>query len=830
MINEKEKVSIVQTLERIKKTHEQLQEGFKAEQYEEYKKIIQDIADDIALVLLVSEERYQERLRRRPLLNHTIEARINKEKQIYVKKQWDAYVQNMVKETFLDKGDGRFFQKPIPSQKFKAKDFEKWFAPEKGSILGSITKDHYAYIAEKIKQQGNKIINALETALTLAKAKCKDMFQEYTTPEELLKNAGIKYKQKSYDLLAEGNGKEKWWTRGTNGPDIITTWPEVKLNFKKIGYIIKYLKETNCVDYQIFIDPKDRLYMYLLEKNISIIVSDIVTNNKFKDATYIIRWPLLESKPLNKEELSEMQGKRIIYTDTRGRRIEEILDENPSSRPNIGEVRDDDEIQEKTLITDKKEFISIMKDNFTRDTLTRNSYSEFAKAYNADEKNAYFLRETLNGNGSILGVGNKSSTTEIKNSIFWNPSNSTKEERYSYLTSDEIKTNLIKLSTYGDFNPDRDFWITSYWSRIVNILKIGFDEKDKTIIEKKSMPEKKKVLKEVLGFDLPLRGGTLSLRLWGEVSSGTIEYQKMLWEKFLLEQKKETGKIRYKILIQEIAQYERERKRSISPNSKKTEIKEKTETQIGAVLKKNKEIVPISFQDIQYTVHDAKIIGEDTEYRVVEIPGYIQEIRLYKRNISSDKDLAIGKKVPVFGVRMFEKFTKVLLEKQKWFHKVIKFFNETKNNSNEFIPGETYTGMVNNMNEKHMWVSLTEFLSGRIEIPKGKTFHMGDKIHVVLRWHDRKIPERLNLEIAPKQKTEKKEWLKFENIQLSKRYKTIVEKNCGKFWLLRIPGTEVTFQLFHEDCMFTDLAPGEEISAKPIAKFESSRTFKALVV
>lgn len=121
---------------------------------------------------------------------------------------------------------------------------------------------------------------------------------------------------------------------------------------------------------------------------------------------------------VSKEALKDYQGKKIVYSENRTRRVEGMFTDDPQNRPLIGDEKEDQVEETKTLITDKEDFIAIIKEHFTQKSLNIPSYSKFAREYNLKQGNTLLLNDTLIGNASLLGLGGKRSIEDIKKAIF----------------------------------------------------------------------------------------------------------------------------------------------------------------------------------------------------------------------------------------------------------------------------------------------------------------------------------------------------------------------------------------------------------------------------
>jgi hypothetical protein len=125
---------------------------------------------------------------------------------------------------------------------------------------------------------------------------------------------------------------------------------------------MKYLLENNIPfrANNIIEDNNQRYQFYFYDKDITILISDEVSGNCFRDSTYAIKGIVPGLRNVNKEELKNYQGKKIVYNENRNRRIESVFTDDPQNRPIIGEEKDDVNIVPKTLITDRATFISII--------------------------------------------------------------------------------------------------------------------------------------------------------------------------------------------------------------------------------------------------------------------------------------------------------------------------------------------------------------------------------------------------------------------------------------------------------------------------------------
>ena len=151
-------------------------------------------------------------------------------------------------------------------------------------------------------------------------------------------------------------------------------------------------------------DNTQRYQFYFYDKDITILISDVIVANKFRDATFVVKGMVPGLKYISKEELKKYQGRKIAFSDTRDRRIESVFTDNPENRSTIGEDKDDVEPANKTTVTDRAKFIDIIKTHFTPETLNVTSYEEFAQHYNGDPQHTELLKDTIYGNAGLLGL------------------------------------------------------------------------------------------------------------------------------------------------------------------------------------------------------------------------------------------------------------------------------------------------------------------------------------------------------------------------------------------------------------------------------------------
>jgi hypothetical protein len=169
---------------------------------------------------------------------------------------------------------------------------------------------------------------------------------------------------------------------------------------------MKHLKD-NEIPFRannIIQDNDQRYQFYFYKHDITILISDEVMNGGFRDATYVVKGMVPGLKYVNKEELKNYQGKKMIFNDTRPTRIDSVFADNPENRSVLGEEKEESVEIKKTLITDRAKFIAIIKEHFTPETFNGASYKEFAKEYNAKQGNELLLNDTIYGAVSLLGL------------------------------------------------------------------------------------------------------------------------------------------------------------------------------------------------------------------------------------------------------------------------------------------------------------------------------------------------------------------------------------------------------------------------------------------
>lgn len=706
-------------LKNLKQKFDQWIETFDIDNYQDLQKIIKKIEDEIEFLFMVSEDRYKERLTKRALNNEKIAIENKESKSKIIQENWNKYKEAKVKEIFIDHQDWRFTQRWSSTKKFKEKDFLDWFKAKE-----FIESDKYNEIIPDLLIKSKSFIDQLKYTLEDTKSRTKDIFQNYDNLAQLFLKLWIQPQIRDYDFFS----KWTWTPREKSDTPKINKIDKETPEFKKVWYIFKYLQDNKITfnPRHILRYPDWNLYIYLQTKNITIIVSDEITwNNCFRDATYIVKWPILENEPITKEMIWEYEGKRIMFTENRTDRIQDILEQNPDNREKIKTQNwiHEDEIG-KELITNKNEFIKTIKENFTIDSLNWASYIEFINKYNLDPKNIFLFRSTLVSNYAILWLPRNSSIKTIKNEIRWISDISEKNDKSNFLWNDTIKSELEKLRSYSDFNPEKNLWNASYSYWLSNILKIAFDNKDSNFIYSLPINEKQEKIRTLTGINLPLTAETLSMRL-GWIYSSVKKYQLKLRERFCLYIDWKQDSKKYIDLCLEIQELE---KRSPSVHSKSTKkVKDSIQTVNDEILtsfdipeptkveEKNNltidnltkfwiykwKIVQINSEKIHIKLDNSEIIWRSLNYSFNysvwdSVDVIITDIKQNSKNNSN---------YPLLSIRRFE-----------WQEKVLEFCDWKTFWQDELLKWFCYRWVINNIKWNRIRVSLSKNCSGVLEL------------------------------------------------------------------------------------------------------------------
>jgi hypothetical protein len=137
-------------------------------------------------------------------------------------------------------------------------------------------------------------------------------------------------------------------------------------------------------------------------------------------------------------------------------------------------------------------------------------------------------------------------------------------------------------------------------------------------------------------------------------------------------------------------------------------------------------------------------VEETEKYRMVKIYNCPVELRLYK---TFKNWLHIGDKIEVFGESKNQKnqYIRVIREIKPWYHKERKFLKTHTMPIEEFVRGETYPGVVNNVVGNYIWVSINENYSWRIHLSCIPNAKIGDIVKVIFDGINRDFPNRVNL-------------------------------------------------------------------------------------
>ena len=773
----RENISFTDLDHNIQKFHHDV-DDFSPENYEILKKQLENIKDDIWLILLESEDRYQDRIKRRPRLNK----KIKEENKAGPIKAIEEYIGTNTKEFierlqqkwvhFDDKGN------MLLKRTKKAHQIAN-VVPVQFTPRPIITSDNYKYIRETLEAQEKKVIGELTNTLETANTKAKNIFESYTTPDKLFEKLGISVRKVDYAFFAtQDQGKQKLPRKGGThdiGQDEIIHEPPT---FKKIGFLMKYLLD-NKIPFRAnnIIEDKNQWYQfYLYEHDITILLSDMIMGNGFRDSTYVIKWLVSWLRNVNKEELKHQQGKKIVFNENRPRRIESVFTDDPQNRPVIGEEKEDQNENNKTLITDRTTLITIIKENFTPENLTTATYRKFAKTYNEMQGNNLLLNDTIYGNVSLLGLWGKRTIEDIKKAIFEFTKPKLEIAKDSYLSNEHTKQRLLDIQACEWFDAEKMLWSTSYGNRVMELLRKACKEEYVDAVKNKSRREKKEKIEEYTGIkNLPLFALTLSSMLWWRVRCTDADYQKMLRKKFMMNIHKQSESQEYKELQKEILVYEttwedeslhpninksekRSKKRETNPEeeiSKKVkekneikttkvsedmskttnEIKEKTQSALVKDVLKD----PITMETFPlYKVKSAKIIGETQTYRIMKAYNCPVELRLHKLSVGNNT-FTIGEKIEVFGIKKSfrDEYISVNYEREKWYYKVVEFRHSHPDElADSFIPGEEYQWVVNNIQRNFVYVSLTKTYSWRIPLFTDEQYKIGDIVNVVFEGID----------------------------------------------------------------------------------------------
>lgn len=547
------------------------------ENAEDFRKRLQDIKDDMQLVLLESTDRQEERVERREKINKHIE----KENREWPKKAIERYFKENTQDAlerlskkwlrFDDAGNIQFGK--LKNPKKIANVIPVDFTPtplRKG--------DHYLSVRQKLEHREQEIINELTSLLELAEEKSRNMYEYYTNPSELFEKLGLSIKKVDYAFFAKELNKTPL-PRVWGDQDIVKKWPWEIPNFKKIWAFMKYVIENNILfrASNIVTDNNQWYQFYFYDRDVTVLISDEITGNCFRDATYVIKGMLPGLRNFKKEEFKKYQGKKIIFNDQWCKRLGSVFTENPDHWTNIWEEKDDQPEVTRTLLTDRIKCIELLKDNFTPETFNTSSYKAFARAYNAQQNNEFFLNETINGLVSLFGIWGKVTMEVIKDAIFESkkPKLQIPEDAYLYTKNQHIKNMLVAMSKCEEFDPETVLGSVNYDRWVKELTRKAYGAEFVDDVANKSPKEKKEKLEIYTGIKgFPLYARKLTSMLGGRVRSLDAVYQKMLWKKFIMHMDNKSTLQEYKDLQHEILTYETNwEDGKIKPNVNKSEHK-----------------------------------------------------------------------------------------------------------------------------------------------------------------------------------------------------------------------------------------------------------------
>lgn len=769
----REKISFTELKQNIQKFQHEV-DDFLPEKNEKLKKEFENIKDDIWLMLLESQERYEMRLERRYDLNKHIKE-YNKEGP---KRAIEEYIREHTKE-FLEK----LYKKWVHMDdkwnmilgKLKRGNQVTNIVPVQFTPKALIVSDKYQWVKQKLEEKWEETLASLLALLDDANAKSKNIFESYTVPSQLFEKLGISVQKVDYSFFVQENNKEKLPRKGGAHDNNKDKVPCEEQTFKKIWFLMKYLLD-NRVPFRAnnIIEDKNQWYQfYLYDNDITILISDVIMNNGFRDSTYVIKWLVAWLRNVNREELKHNQWKKIMFNDSRTRRIEWVFTDDPQNRPIIGEEKEESINVNKTLLTDRSTFIGIIKENFTPDTLTTLSYKKFSKIYNDLQGNDLLINDTIYGNASLLGLWGTRTLEDIKKAIFEFTKPKLEIPKDSCFSNAHTKQRLLDIQGCEWFDPEKILGSTSYGSWVMELLRKACNEEYVDAVKNKSRKEKKDKIEEYTGIkNIPLFALTITSMLWWRVRCVDTEYQKMLRKRFIMNTNNPSSSEEYKWLQKQILEYETKwEDEALHPNTNKSEKRgkkeeisiqsslneEKTE-KISEVVKnieenlskdaskKTKEAgektgseltdilkAPITMETFPlYKVKSAKIIGETQTYWIVKAYNCPIELRLWKSN-TEDGNITIGDKIEIFGVKKIFKddIININQEREKWYHKVVEFRRTHSDTiAEKFVHGEQCEAVVNNIQGKFTYLSLTRSYSWRILTSASASYKIGDVIKV----------------------------------------------------------------------------------------------------
>jgi hypothetical protein len=184
-------------------------------------------------------------------------------------------------------------------------------------------------------------------------------------------------------------------------------------------------------------------------------------------------------------------------------------------------------------------------------------------------------------------------------------------------------------------------------------------------------------------------------------------------------------------------------KKSIKNTQPVKKIQEKAQTEVLGSLKENITLDKFPL----FKVKNAEVIKETDEYRWVQIENCAAELRLYKVNASNGKTLKIGDTIEVFWARknIEKQHIRVYIERKPWYHKVRKFLEEQHRPIQSFVIWQKYPGIINNIDNGFVRISINEPYSGRVRQPLSIKTKVGDMVEVTYNGIDTKCVNRVKL-------------------------------------------------------------------------------------
>ena len=770
-MTEKTKISFVDIQDTLHSFYTEM-ENFAPEKYEELKKHIASIQDDIQFILLESQERYQARQDRRPERNKELREynRIGPKKAMveFIQKDPAAFLERLEKKWLRIDDQWTIHVGKLKKGNRIPEAIPVDFTP-KTLLNGATNAANYEHAKKGLEDRWDKLVARLSTTLEETYAKSKNIFEWYATPAELFNKLNIKVQKVEYSFFSKEDGKDKKIIGPRNNHNLdsaVNKDASAAPTFKKIGCLMKHVMDNNIPfrASNIVEDNTQRFQFYFYDKDITILISDVVVGNTFRDATFAIKGMVPGLKYISKEDLKKYQGRKIMFSDTWAGRVEWIFTDNPENRPAIGEEKEDTDTV-KTFITDRAQFIAIMKEQFpTPKSLNIPSYAAFAKKYNETKENTLLLRDTICGNASLLGLWGKKTIHAIRNAIFDATKPKLEISKDSFFSNKHIKEQLVAITNCEWFDPEKTVGSCVYSNWVLELLRKACNAEFVDDVKNMSPRAKKEKLKAYTGIEhLPLFAKKLTSMLWGRITCVDAEYHKMLRKRFIMHTNEQTTRQAYTELQNKILSFETNREdtslRPITNRVDKTlskvvgekkDVPEKKPdeiVQVKPVIKKKASLAEnISWTEVQvqevltdddfglYQVKKAIVMKEYQSYRLLNIPGNEKEIRLYKSHLVDQKEIGIGQELPIFGINrhMEEPYVTAYIEKVEGDHKVAEF-RDTHDDSliKKMSHDKKCRWVINNIANQYIYVSLTKSYTGRLSRDINKEYKRWDAIRVI---------------------------------------------------------------------------------------------------